>query len=206
MWFILIRILFAGLIFLIAVLLNRHRRWEPKKYYLLVVALVIVSQILLSFVTPDMALLRFPSAEKAYAYNHSAKIDSVIEGREACLVIGDKNGSYNNAILTCDERGWISSNAGLPEKLVHTKDALIELYCDRHSGDCFLILVDTTGASAWSLSVRCDQETQFVHWQDSHVAAAYIGTLESPCQLEINDTTLTFARDEGMIVVETAGE
>lgn len=148
MLFIIIRIIFLSIVFLVSFLLIRKSR-IINKFRWSVVAFVIATVIttISALIPIENAFITFSSPESAYSYKNYGDVKLVVDGEKSDFVVGAKDDTDNYLIIPRSNDGW-KLGMGLDTKRVYqtVSDGItIYVYQYKNTDDYYITVLDTNG-------------------------------------------------------------
>lgn len=159
--FIISRILFAGLLFGLSIILINRSNIAKKRFAYMFSAVITVSLICVLALFPlENAFVTFKTPEAAFKYvNIEPCVRLSIYGENSCLIIGEKSGVDNFLIIPKSEKGW-SVDVGKNTRIIEQKiydSIVICVYRHSDTGDCYISVLDTNGDEI-QLSDSCNSK------------------------------------------------
>lgn len=163
MLFVVIRLAFLGIVFMVNFLLIRKSRSIYKCRWLIIafVAAVMLTTIS-AFLPIENAFVHFSSPESAYSYNHSGSVKLVVEGKNTAFVVGGKGDTDVYAIVPKFHNAW-KMGMGLDTKRVAqtvSGGITIDVYQYKNTNDYYITVLDTNGGV---LDIADNHKSTFVH-------------------------------------------
>lgn len=148
MLFIIVRLAFWSMIFVISLILIRKSRIIHKcRVSIIAFAISVILTTISSLVPIENALITFSSLESAYNYNNVGKIKLVAEGDKTDFVVGTKSDTDVYTIVPKANGGW-KIGMGLDTKeIVKTASDKITIYVYQYKNknDYFVTVFDPKG-------------------------------------------------------------
>lgn len=202
--FIIVRMLFSGLIFALSIVLIHKAKIRKKRFAYIFSAVVAVALICVLALFPfENAFITFKTPEESFKYVYiEPSVKLTVYGENSCLVIGDKSGVNKFLIIPKSEKGW-SVDVGSNTKIIEQKifgSVVICVYKHRNTGDCYISVFDANGREL-QLSDGCN--SKFIASRKLNDALgktcynyyAYVSIYDENYQLMINGELLDFNWD-----------
>lgn len=182
-----------GLIILLVVFFLIKKYSIIKNNLLYAISFIIVSILigLMYFVPVENIFITFSSAEKAFNYISSWKIQHIVQGSETDLIVAAKGSSDTYKILPKTEKGWKLSTGLETEKYsVFHNGTSIDIYRNKKTDDYYIRVFniyderievsDSYGSEFYAVSKTNDESSKQVYY-------AYIQNPFNDYELFIND-------------------
>ncbi|MDE6020430.1 MAG: hypothetical protein K2H01_05465, partial [Ruminococcus sp.] len=145
MLFVMIRLAFCSIAFIIGFLLIKKSRVIHKRRWSIIAFVVAVILTTISTLIPiENALITFSSPESAYNYNNFGNVKLIVDGEKTNFVIGAKGDADIYAIVPKSNGGW-KIGMGLDTKKIiqTTSDGItIYVYQYKNTNDYFITVLD----------------------------------------------------------------
>lgn len=151
MLFVIIRLIFWSLAFIVCFLLIRKSHIIHKRKWSLIAFAMAVVLITVSALIPiENAFVTFSSPKSAYNYNHCGNVTLIVDGKKTDFVVGVKGDTSVYAIVPKSDDGW-KLGMGLDTKRIFKtiSDGInIYVYHYKNSNDYYITVLDTNGGSS----------------------------------------------------------
>ncbi len=196
--FVIFRLVFGSLVFVICFLLIRRSHTIHKRLWLIVVFVVAVILTTISALIPiENAFVTFSSPQSAYNYNNSGNVKLIVNGRKTDFVISSKGDTDAYTIIPKSDGGW-KLGMGLDTKRIAQtiSDGIsIYVYQYKNSDDYYITVLDTNGGP---LEITDNQSSKFQCLDKSNSALnktfytyyAYINGYDDQYALTVNGKTI----------------
>lgn len=148
MLFILFRLVFGILIFVICFLLIRkshivHKRRGFITGFMIAVVLTTIS----GFIPIENAFITFSSPQSAYQYNHSENIELIVNGEKTDFIIGLKGDTDVYTIVPKSDDGWKLGMGFDTKRIAQVLSGGVSVYVYQYkdSDDYYITVLDTNG-------------------------------------------------------------
>lgn len=149
--FIVIRLFFCSIIFIIGFILIRSSKINFKRRWY--VALLILTAMLctISAVIPfENAFMTFKTLESSYGYVNRSDIQLVVRGEKTDFVVGKNGDTDSYLIIPKTEDGWKLGVGSNTKMVLHTVSDGIKIcvYQYKSSDDYYITILDTNGGES----------------------------------------------------------
>lgn len=198
MLFVLIRLAFWSIAFIISLLLIRKSQVRHKYRWSIVAFIVaVIMTTIFAFIPIENAFITFSSPESAYNYNHSGNVKLIVEGEKTDFVVGAKGDVYIYAIVPKSNNRW-KIGIGLDTKrIIQTiSDGItIYIYQYKNTNDYFITVLDTKGGLS-DITDNHNSEFKYLEKSNSTLSKtfytyyAYINGFDDQYTLTVNDKSI----------------
>lgn len=198
MLFVLIRLAFWSIAFIISLLLIRKSQVRHKYRWSIVAFIVaVIMTTIFAFIPIEKAFITFSSPESAYNYNHSGNVKLIVEGEKTDFVVGAKGDVYIYAIVPKSNNRW-KIGIGLDTKrIIQTiSDGItIYIYQYKNTNDYFITVLDTKGGLS-DITDNHNSEFKYLEKSNSTLSKtfytyyAYINGFDDQYTLTVNDKSI----------------
>lgn len=198
MLFVLIRLAFWSIAFIISLLLIRKSQVRHKYRWSIVAFIVaVIMTTIFAFIPIENAFITFSSPESAYNYNHSGNVKLIVEGEKTDFVVGAKSDVYIYAIVPKSNNRW-KIGIGLDTKrIIQTiSDGItIYIYQYKNTNDYFITVLDTKGGLS-DITDNHNSEFKYLEKSNSTLSKtfytyyAYINGFDDQYTLTVNDKSI----------------
>lgn len=198
MFFVIIRIIFWSIAFIISFLLIRKSRIIHKRQWATVTLVVAVILTSISALIPiENALITFSSPESAYNYNNSGNVKLIVDGEKTDFVVGTKGDADVYLIIPKSNDGW-KLGMGLDTKKVFqtiSNGITIYVYKYKNTDDYYITVLDTNGGST---NITDNHNSKFKHLEKFnsilgktfYTYYAYINNFDDQYTLTVNGNSI----------------
>lgn len=195
MLFVMIRLAFCIIAFIIGFLLIKKSRVIHKRRWSIIAFVVVVILTTISALIPiENALITFSSPESAYNYNNFGNVKLIVDGEKTNFVIGAKGDADIYAIVPKSNGGWKIGMGLDTKKIIQTiSDGItINVYQYKNTNDYFITVLDTKGGSS---DITDNHHSEFKYLEKSNSTLgktfytyyAYINDFNDQYSLTVND-------------------
>ena len=198
MLFVLIRLAFWSIAFIISLLLIRKSQVRHKYRWSIVAFIVaVIMTTIFAFIPIENAFITFSSPESSYNYNHSGNVKLIVEGEKTDFVVGAKGDVYIYAIVPKSNNRW-KIGIGLDTKrIIQTiSDGItIYIYQYKNTNDYFITVLDTKGGLS-DITDNHNSEFKYLEKSNSTLSKtfytyyAYINGFDDQYTLTVNDKSI----------------
>ena len=199
MWFISVRLLFSGLIFIASIaFLRKKDKSHRKPIYIALLIFVVIIYIGSGFVPIENLFVTFSTPESAFHYEYAAKINMVVDGKVTTMIISSTKDGTSQTVIPKSGNGW-KLDIGIDqkkvvEKIVGTKTIFVYRYKD--SEDYYVVVWDPLAAKNNILNVSDNRNSKFIHYSTDISGSKYITYVNkfrsSGYELSINNQIVKF--------------
>lgn len=200
MFFLIIRLAFWSIAFIISFLLIKKSQVRHKRRWSIVAFIVAVIMTTIFALMPiENAFITFSTPELAYNYNHSGNVKLIVDGEKTDFVVGAKGDAYIYAIVPKSNNRW-KIGMGLDTKRIIqiiSDGITIYVYQYKNTNDYFITVLDTEGGS---LDIADNHNSDFKYLEKSNSTLdktfytyyAYINDFDDQYTLTVNDKSIKF--------------
>lgn len=194
MFFIIIRIAFWSIAFIISLILIRNsgvihkRRWS-----IIAFVIAVIMTTIFALIPIENALITFSSPKSAYNYNNPGDVKLIVNGKKTDFVVGAKNDADIYAIIPKANGGWKIGMGLDTKRIIQTiSDGItIYVYQYKNTNDYYITVLDTKGGS---LDITDNHNSEFKYLDKSsstldkvfYTYYAYINEFNDQYALTIN--------------------
>lgn len=194
MLFVIIRIAFWLIVFIICALLIKKSKVIHKLRWSIIAVIVAVMMTTISALIPiENAFITFSSPESAYNYNNPGKATLIVDGEKSNFVVGANGDTDIYAIVPKANRGY-KIGMGLDTKRINqtiSDGITIYVYQYKNTDDYFITVMHTEGGS---LNITDSHNSEFKYLEKSNSTIdktfytyyAYINNFNEQYSLTIN--------------------
>ncbi len=198
MFFVIIRIVFWGIAFIISFLLIRKSRLIHKRRWSIIAFVFAIILTTISALIPiENALITFASPESAYHYNNSGNVKLIVDGEKTDFVVGAKGDADVYLIIPKSGDGW-KLGMGLNTKRVFqtiSNGIIIYVYQYKNTNDYYITVLDTNGGA---IDITDNHNSEFKYLEKINSTLdktfynyyAYINNFDNQYALTVNGNTI----------------
>lgn len=194
MFFIMIRLAFGSITFIIGFLLIRKSGVIHKRRWSIITFVIAIILTTISALIPiENALITFSSPKSAYNYNNSGDVKLIVDGKKTDFVVGAKGDTDIYAIIPKANSGWKIGMGLDTKRIIQTiSDGItIYVYQYKNTNDYYITIFDTKGGS---LDITDNRNSKFKYLDKSNSSLgrmfytyyAYINEFNDQYALTIN--------------------
>lgn len=200
--FVIIRIVFGFLIFIIGLLIIRRSHIVHKRKWSAVSLVVAVILTTISAMIPiENVFLTFPSPELAYHYTNSGDVKLFVDGEETVFVVGTKGDTSVYAIIPKSDNGWKLGMGSDTKRVVQIIDdgVIVYVFQYKDSHDYYIAVSDTNGdlfavEDNYNSEFYCLDNTNNTLNKTVYTYYAYINDLNEQYMLIVNGKEISIDR------------
>lgn len=163
MLFVIMRLAFFSIAFIVSLFLIRKSRSVHKRRWSIIafVAAVILTTIS-AFLPIENAFLNFSSPKSAYSYNHSGSVKLIVDGKKTDFIVGTAGDTDIFAIVPKADTGWKMGMELDIKQMAHTiSDGItIHVYQYKNTNDYYITVLNTNGGSS---DISDNRNSKFEH-------------------------------------------
>lgn len=148
MLFLISRLAFGSLIFVVGFfLLRKSRVIYKKKYFFILLIMSVIFTTVSALIPIENDLITFSSPQSAYNYSNLGKIKLILDGEKTSFVVGEKSDTNNYSIVPKSNGGW-KLGMKLDTEMVYQKiynGITIYVYQYKNTNDYYIVVSDTNG-------------------------------------------------------------
>lgn len=198
MLFVIIRLGFWGIAFIISFFLIRKSSVIHKRRWSIVALVAAIILTTISALLPiENAFITFSSPESAYHYRNSGDVKLVVDGEKTDLVVGTKGDEDIYAIVPKSNNGWKLGTGLDTKRMIQTisDGVIIYVYQYKNTDDYYITVFDANGGST-DITDNRDSEFKYLETYNSalnetfYTYYAYIGGFDNQYALTVNGTSI----------------
>lgn len=198
MFFLIIRLAFWSIAFIISILLIKKTQVRHKHRWSIIAFIIAVIMTTIFALLPiENAFITFSSPESAYNYNHSGNVKLVVDGEKTDFVVGAKEDRYIYAIVPKSNSRWKMGMDLDTKRIFQTiSDGItIYMYQYKNTNDYFITVSDTKGGSS-DITDNHNSEFKYLEKSNSTLGKtfytyyAYINNFDDQYTLTVNDKSI----------------
>ncbi len=146
--FIIIRLIFFCIVLIAAFLIIKKQRLKNERRNRIIAFIsAMVLTTLFSLFPVENAFVSFPTAEKAYAYNHTGKVKLTVNGNDSDFIVGEKGNTDVYAIIPkTNNRFKIGMGTDMRQVFKKTSDGIsVCVYRFKETDDYYISVFDADG-------------------------------------------------------------
>lgn len=194
MLFVINRLIFFAIVFTGSLLVIKKSRSNYKRRWMVIAFMGAIILITVSALIPiEDNFITFSSPASAFNYNHTEKVDLIVNGKKTDFVVGTKGDTDVYTIVPKSNDGW-KMGMGLDTKqIVQTiSDGIaVYLYQYKNTNDYYITVLDTNGGSSEVADNRdskfkCLEKPNNVLNKTFYSYYAYIDSVDKQYALTVN--------------------
>lgn len=198
MFFVIFRLAFWSLIFVVCILLIRKSHTIYKRRWSIIIFIITVILITISSLLPiENTFITFSSPQSSYQYNHLGYVKLVISGKQTDFVVGSNGNTDYYTIIPKSDEGWKLGMGVNTKRISQTisDGVAIDVYQYKDSDDYYISILNTN-PGALKITDNCDSEFQSLSEVNSalhetfYTYYAYISHFDSQYILTVDDKTI----------------
>ncbi len=200
MFFVIFRLAFWSLIFVVSILLIRKSHAVHKKQWSIIAFFMTIILITISALLPiENAFMTFSSPQSSYQYNHLGYVKLIISGKQTDFVVGSNDNTDFYTIIPKSDEGWKLGMGVNTKRISQTisDGVAIDVYQYKDSDDYYISILNTN-PGALKITDNCGSEFQNLSEVNSalhetfYTYYAYISRFDSQYVLTVDGKTIKF--------------
>ena len=168
MLFAITRIILGITIFIIGYfLIGKIKSINAFRKLIITFMLTIIFTTLSALIPLENVFVTFSSPESAYNYNHSGKVNLIVNGSKTDFIVGEKNNTDVYLIVPKSDNGW-KQGLGLDTKRICDKisDGItVYVYQYKNTDDYYIVLLNTNGGP---LDITDNNNSEFIYSESAN--------------------------------------
>lgn len=196
--FVMFRLVFGSLIFVICFALIRKLHIIHKQIWLISAFIMAIIMTTISALIPiENAFVTFSSPQSAYNYNNSGSVKLIVNGEKTDFIVGSKGDTNVYIIVPKSNDGWKLGMGLDTKRVIQTiSDGIsVNVYQYKDSDDYYITVLDTSGGASdvtdnRSSKFQCLEKSNSVLNETFYTYYAYVNDYNDQYALTVNGETI----------------